>query len=132
MSRGRTGWGRLQDSQFLRFLAIGLLNTLFGYGLFSLLVLSGTAPGVALFVATVVGVLFNYFTTGQLVFAARGIGRLPWFVGVYGLTFLVNLWSLKGLIGTGLPPLAAQAVLLPAITFLTFALNKLFVFRGAP
>ena len=121
---------RLRDIQFLRFLVIGGINTLFGYSLFSLLILVGAVPDIALFAATVVGVLFNYVTTGRLVFAARGFGRLPWFAGVYGLTFLINLWSLRGLISAGLSPLLAQAGLLPVVTILAFALNKLLVFRG--
>lgn len=121
----------MRDHQLLRFLAVGALNTLFGYVMFSLLVLAGVVPGLALFVGTLVGLLFNYFTTGRLVFAARGLGRLPWFVAVYGLTFLVNLWSLQALIATGLSPLLAQAIVLPLVILLTFLLNKLLVFRGA-
>ena len=120
----------MRDHQLLRFLAVGALKTLFGYVMFSLLVLAGVAPGLALFVGTLVGLLFNYFTTGRLVFAARGLGRLPWFVAVYGLTFLVNLWSLRSLIATGLSPLLAQAIVLPLVILLTFLLNKLLVFRG--
>jgi putative flippase GtrA len=124
--------GKLHDRQFVRFLAVGGLNTLFGYGVFSLLVLAGLAPGVALLVATVLGVLFNYFTTGKIVFSAQGLGRLPWFAAVYGLTFLANLWSLKALISAGLSPLLAQAILLPVMVVVTFILNKFLVFRAAP
>src|SRR6195952_1656932 len=102
--------GRVRDHQLLRFLAVGALNTLFGYVMFSLLVLAGIAPGWALFIGTLVGLLFNYFPTGRLVFASRGLGRLPWFVAVYGLTFLGNLWSLRSLIAAGLSPLLAQAI----------------------
>jgi putative flippase GtrA len=123
---------KLRDRQFIRFLAVGGLNTLFGYGVFSLLVLAGLAPGVALLLATLLGVLFNYFTTGRIVFASQGWGRLPGFACVYGLTFLANLWSLKGLIAAGLSPLLAQAILLPVIVVANFALNKFLVFGSAP
>lgn len=122
---------KLRNDQFVWFLAVGGLNTLFGYGVFSLLVLVGLAPGVALLIATMLGVAFNYFTTGRIVFAAKGLGRLPWFIGVYGLTFLINLWSLRFLTSEGLSPFLAQALLLPAIVVTNFALNKLFVFRAA-
>lgn len=124
--------GTLRNRPFARFLAVGLVNTLFGYGVFGALTLAGLAPGLALFIATVLGVLFNYFTTGRVVFAANGFGRLPWFVAVYGLTFLINLWSLRSLTAAGLSPLLAQAILLPIVTILSFLLNKTFVFRGAP
>lgn len=123
---------RLRDRQFIRFLVAGCINTLFGYGVFSLLVLAGLGPDISLLVATVAGVLFNYFTTGKIVFAARGWGRLPWFAAVYSLTFLTNLLSLRGLIAAGMPSLLAQAVLLPVIVVLSFVLNKFLVFRAAP
>jgi putative flippase GtrA len=123
--------GKFLGGQFFRFLVTGVLNTLVGYGLFSFLVLIRLAPGVALLVATVLGVLFNYFTTGRLVFATRGLGRLHWFVAAYGLTFLINLWSLNCLVSAGLSPFLAQALLLPVITGLNFVLNKFFVFRAA-
>lgn len=119
----------LGDRQFLRFLAVGVLNTLFGYGVFSILVLAHLEPGIALAIATIAGVIFNYFTTGRLVFASSGIGQLPRFVAVYGLTFLVNLLALHRLTGAGLSPLLAQAIMLPIMVILTFVLNKLLVFR---
>jgi putative flippase GtrA len=124
--------GKLRGRQFVRFIAVGGLNTMFGYGVFSLLALAGMEAGLALLFATVLGVLFNYFTTGRLVFAAKGLGRLPWFIAVYGLTFLVNLWSLRRLTTAGLSPLQSQAMLLPLITVLAFVLNKLLVFRATP
>jgi putative flippase GtrA len=127
----RIAAGKLRNYQVIRFLAVGALNTLVGYCVFSLLVLAGTAAGLALFMGTVFGLIFNYFTTGRLVFAARGLDRLPQFVAVYGLTFLLNLWSLQILIATGLSPLLAQAIVLPIVITLTFLLNKLLVFRGA-
>jgi putative flippase GtrA len=124
-------WLSPGQRQFARFLFVGLLNTGFGYGVFVLLVLLKLGPGVALFVATALGVLFNYMTTGRLVFAAKGLGRLPYFAAVYGLTFVLNLWSLRFLLSEGLSPILAQAILLPVMVMLNFALNKIFVFRIA-
>ena len=129
MAEGTT-FGPLQ--RLWRYYQAGVINTAFGYGVFSLLVLAGVAPGLALLIATVLGVLFNYFTTGRIVFASQGWGRLPGFALVYGLTFLANLWSLKGLISAGLSPFLAQAILLPVVVIANFALNKFLVFGSAP
>ena len=120
-----------EQRQFVRFLFVGLLNTGFGYGVFVLLVLLKLTAGVALFIATILGVLFNYMTTGRLVFATKGLGRLPYFAAVYGLTFVLNLWSLHFLASEGFPPILAQAILLPLMVALSFMLNKIFVFRIA-
>ena len=117
--------------QFIKFLAVGALNTGIGYGTFALLILMKLRPGLSLFLATTFGVLFNYMTTGRLVFSTKGLGRLPIFAAVYGLTFLLNLWSLRLLLSKGATPFLAQAVLLPLMVILNFALNKIFVFRTA-
>jgi putative flippase GtrA len=114
--------------QFAKFVMVGVLNTAFGYGVFSLLVLLKVDAGISLFASTIMGILFNYMTTGRLVFLARGLGRLPYFVAVYGLTFLFNLWSLKLLLSHGVKPLLAQALLLPVMVVTSFTLNKLLVF----
>jgi putative flippase GtrA len=119
----------LGQRQFVRFLVVGVLNTAVGYGTFVLLVLLKLRPGLSLFMATVLGVLFNYLTTGRLVFAARGLGRLPFFAAVYGLTFVLNLWSLRSLLSAGFSPILAQAILLPLMVILNFVLNKILVFR---
>ena len=123
---------KFRHRHFAKFLAVGIVNTLFGYGVFSLLVLLDVPAGIALFLATVLGVAFNFFTMCRLVFASRGMRRLPHFVAVYGLTFLINLWSLQLLTAAGLSALLAQAILLPVITIFSFALNKLLVFRSMP
>lgn len=120
---------RWKERLFVRFLAVGLLNTLFGYGVFGLLVVAGLAPEVALLIATVLGVLFNFVTTGRMVFASRDWRRLPFFAAIYGITYLVNLAGLRGLMVLGVGPLIAQAILLPLVVLLSFALNKLLVFR---
>jgi putative flippase GtrA len=120
----------LGQRQFVRFLIVGVLNTCVGYGFFVLFTLLKLGPTVALALSYVVGVLFNYMTTGKLVFGARGFGRLPLFVAVYGLTFLFNLWSLRFLLSMGFFQILAQAMLLPLTVILSFALNKIFVFRA--
>src|SRR4051794_16854283 len=55
-------------SQFLTFLAVGILNTAFGYGVFAGLYLLGGSHRVSIVIATGFGVVFNYFTMGRLVF----------------------------------------------------------------
>jgi putative flippase GtrA len=53
-------------TSFVRFLAVGVLNTAFGYALFALLVWAGVwYPAAA---STIGGMIFNFNTTGRLVF----------------------------------------------------------------
>jgi putative flippase GtrA len=115
--------------RFARFLVVGVINTLFGYGVFAALVLARLDSAAALALATVAGVIFNYFTTGKLVFANQGGAMLPRFILAYCLSYGANLAMLKGLERLGVDTLVAQALCLPPTVILSFALLRWFVFR---
>jgi putative flippase GtrA len=115
--------------QVVRFLAVGVLNTAFGYVIFAAGVLAGLPSGIALAIAMVIGVIFNFFTLGRLVFDSRDPTRLPRFVGVYALTYVVNLMLLGLWEGAGVGPLLAQLACLPVTVSLTFVLMRFLVFR---
>ncbi|MBF0561309.1 MAG: GtrA family protein [Alphaproteobacteria bacterium] len=116
--------------QFVRFLLVGAVNTLFGYSGFALLLWLGLHHPQALTLATAVGILFNFGTTGRLVFANQGWHLLPRFFIGYGVAYGVNLTLLNMLVATGLSAYLTQLTLLPAIVVLSFVINKVFVFRS--
>lgn len=117
---------------FVRFLLVGVLNTAFGYAIYLLGLVLGLVPGVALAIATAIGALFNYLTTGRLVFNHAGLARLLPFIAAYVLIYLVNLGALHVLAMLGVPPGVAQAALLPAVAALSFVVFKYAVFGGGP
>jgi len=115
---------------FLRFVAVGLLNTAFGYTVYAALVLAGLHRSAALVVATVPSILFNFRTTGLLVFRSRDNGLLLRFVLVYAMSLGFNAALLEFLCrGMGLGPLTGQAAGLPLVVGLTFLAMREFVFR---
>lgn len=116
-------------SVFFRFLAVGVLNTLFGYGVFSLLVWLGLLPEIALLISTVVGVLFNFTTTGTLVFRNTDRGLFLRFALVYVSIYLLNAGALRGLLWLGMSPFLGQATIVPFSVVLTFLAMRRFVFR---
>jgi len=118
--------------QFAKFLAVGLLNTLFGYTVFAGLVLAGLAPMPALVITYVVGILFNYFTTGRFVFGHAGAGALLRFIAAYGVIYLFNVALYRAVEAMGAGPLLAQALCLPVVAVFSFVLFKFRVFRDPP
>ena len=118
--------------RFVSFLAVGGLNTAFGYGAFALLILVGARAGTALAGATIVGVLFNFNTVGRLVFRSRDPGLLPRFLAVYAVQFAINLLALRALGRAGLSPLLAQLALVLPLALLSFVAMRRFVFRATP
>lgn len=115
--------------RFLRFVAVGVLNTAFGYGVFALAWWLTRNQDLSVVVATMVGVVFNYFTTARLVFASRGFGALLPFIAGYAVVMLVNIALLRVLTGLGLHALAGQLICLPVSVVLAYAINAFVVFR---
>jgi putative flippase GtrA len=64
----RLDFNKLLDLKIIKFLIAGVLNTLFGYFIYAVLLVIKTPYLAALFVATVAGVVFNYFSFGRIVF----------------------------------------------------------------
>ena len=117
------------ERQFIRFLAVGVLNSLFGYGCFALLVYLGMHYAASLFFATVAGVLFNFKTTGFLVFNSRD-NRLIWgFVATYIAVYVINVMCLKALTVVGVDVYYGGAALVLPMAILAYFLNKRFVFN---
>lgn len=117
-------------NQFFRFLVVGVGNTAFGYGAYLVCLWIGIPYLAAAVISTVLGVVFNFFTTGTIVFRNAAFGRIFGFFAVYGVALAVNLVLLTGLVNAGVSKALAQALVLPVIVLLSFLLNKFLVFRG--
>jgi putative flippase GtrA len=118
----------LARHRFLRFLVVGGMNTAFGYACFAALVWAGLHYTLALLLATIAGVLFNFKTTGALVFGSSDT-RLLWrFIAVYAVVYTANLAALALLQAAGIHALTAQALLVLPIAVASYLLNRHFVF----
>jgi putative flippase GtrA len=117
------------SAQIVRFVAVGLINTVVGYSLYALFIYIGFGYVYALGIATVLGVLFNFQTIGRVVFESHDARLLFKFIAAYAMVFFVNLVLIKYLVIFGLSAYVAGAVALLPATVLSFVLNKYFVFK---
>jgi putative flippase GtrA len=124
-------WWIDEARRIARFIAVGIMNTAFAYAVFALLVLAGLRPQPSLLIATVLGVAFNFFSFGKLVFSRKSTpGAAGRFVVVYLVSYGMNASLLEVLIARmGLLPLVAQLICLPAVVALNYVLMRTFVFR---
>lgn len=83
--------------RFARFVVVGGLNTGFGYACYALLLWLGVPLELSLLGATVLGLFFNFLTTGRLVFAdARG-SLLPRFIAAYLIAWAIGSFAARAL-----------------------------------
>jgi len=121
------------SATFLRFLATGVLNAAFGYGLYAVFVLTGMPYLPALALATALGICFNFVTFGRLAFrAALSRAIFARFLAGYGLSLAFNmtlLWLLRE--RAGLDPYTAQLICLPPTVLVTYLILNRWVYRLA-
>ena len=121
---------RARIAEILRFGVAGLVNTAFGFGVYASLVLAGLPVFLALLLATVAGVFFNFLTYGGYAFRQLAARRLPRFLVAYGGIYAFNLALLEGLRAfTALGPIAAQLACLAVVTPTAYLVLKKAVFR---
>jgi len=113
----------------VRFFIVSGINTVFGYGLFALLVYLGLNYILASLFATITGILFNFKTIGLIVFRTHNNALIFRFFGVYGITYLFNVTGLTLFKWAGIVPYTGGAILVVPIGCLGFLLNKTFVFK---
>ena len=116
--------------QFLRFLAVGGINTAFGYGVFALFIWIGLHYVLAALLGEICGILFNFKTTGTIVFGSKDNRLIFRFFGVYLFAYLLRVGLLRAFKYFGVGPLVAAAVILLPISLLVYLLQRRFVFSA--
>jgi len=115
--------------RILRFLAVGGLNTAFGYACYAGFLLIGLPVGWSVAGSTIVGMVFNFFSYGALVFGGASGSRLQRFLAFYVGLGVMNYLLLRLAMTFGPGPLLAQAFLLPALALMGYLGMRNWVFR---
>lgn len=114
---------------FTRFVAIGCLNTLVGFIVFSFFIKIGLYYSAAVLIGIAICALFNFFSYSNWVFYNNNPKLLIKFIAVYAILYGANVALLHLLLIWVINIYVAQAILLFPLVLLTYVLNKNFVFR---
>lgn len=124
---------KLLNASFIKFLFVAAMNTCFGYLMFITCVYLLKNEYVAVVVATVIAVLFNYNTYGRIVFKSKDHSKIYRFFGVYLFIMGMQMLLLKALAFLGLAnPYIAGGILTLPMAGVSFLLMRKFVFNTAP
>lgn len=122
---------KIPDPRIIRFLSVGVLNTVFGYAIYAVLIFVNVPYLIALFAATAAGVIFNYFSFGRMVFHGHGgwfvFGK---FVIAYAVIYGINAMLLKALTRDFLlSPYVGQIICIPLSVLLSWLLMTYWVYK---
>ena len=122
---------KLYEIQFIRFLIIGGLNTLFGYSIYAFFIFIGIRYYFAILFSTLLGVLFNFTTIGKLVFQTNRLNfkLLLKFVGVYSINYGLNTLGVFILLKFINNEYLAGLILILPVSIIIYLINKKLVFN---
>ncbi len=116
--------------KFVRFLFVGALNTLFSLSIYWILVFFGVHYSLAVFISNMLGILFNYKTTGKLVFESDSNKLIFKFIAVYLFTYCLSVGGIKLLLIIGVDKYLAAVIIAAPMAVISFFLMKRFVFKN--
>lgn len=114
--------------RFVRFIAIGAVNTAVGFGIYASLVLAFASVPWALAGSNIFGMVFNFFTTGRYVFHNNSLRKLPAFALSYALLYCVNVAAINTLLHVISNKVVTQALLVLPMALISYLLLKAVVF----
>ena len=118
------------EPKIVKFITVGVLNTLFGYATYAMFLYWGVSYLVALLLATIVSVIFNYLNFGKFVFYGRhNLMDFCKFVVVYAVIFGLNAAGLEVLTNDFLvSPYVGQVICILPSALLSWLLMNYWVF----
>ncbi len=117
------------NRRFGVYILVGILNTIFGYSAFALFIFLQLHYALAVFLATLLGIMFNFKTIGTLVFKNNNNKLFAKFIGVYVVTYFLNVLSLSLFNKFNFNLYLAGLILIIPMAFVSFILNNAFVFK---
>ena len=128
-SSGWIGGLARRHDRFGKFVAVGCINAVVSYSVFTLALLATYDDNVSVVITWCVGIVFNFFSTGRYVFGNRDFRRAIPFVLSYGISMVVNIALIDAFLKLGYSGLVAQALCLPVVVLVSYVLNAKLVFR---
>ena len=118
----------MQDPIVIRFILTGVLNTIFGYIVYAALLRFNLHYALAAWFALIIGVVFNFFTFGRLVFRTSLSGRFTRFLMAYVAMYFVYVGTIRICLACGIGTYIGGLIAIGPVGISSFVLNRVFVF----
>lgn len=115
-------------SQYFKFLIIGGINTLFGYIVLTFFLWLQLPHSLAFLIGTLIGIIFNFFTTGRLVFKSSNNKLFFRFILGYLFLYVLNLSLFKGFLFLIPNQYLASFFSTALVSIPAYFVNKKFIF----
>ena len=116
-------------TKLYKYLIVGGVNTVFGYSVYAIFIFFGFHYSLAVLMAVIISVLFNFQSYGRLVFKNHSWYFLSKYITVYIIIYFVNLILLLifDLLVSNL--YISGLMCTPFMAYLGYLLNKRYVWK---
>ncbi len=122
------GW--FAQHQSLRFVVVGIVNTVFGYGMYALFLFVGLPVAFASLFSLLIGIAFSFATQGAMVFGNSSDGAFIRFVAIWLVIYGAYLATVFIAQHFGLNSYLGGIVATPVVALMSYYLQRQFVFRN--
>jgi putative flippase GtrA len=119
---------RCVQRRWVKYLLVGGINTLFGYGVYALLLWAGLHYTLATLFSTALGIIFNFKTYGIIVFKNKSNALIFRYAVVYGVLYAASNGWIFLLEQLGVTPYISGMIWLAPNALLGFLMSKKFVY----
>jgi putative flippase GtrA len=121
--------GSLTKNQYIRFIITGIINTIFGYSIFSLFIFMAFEYKMAIAISTIAGILFNYNSFKRIVFNNSDSGGLIRFTLIALCIYFLNIQGVAIFLSYGFNIHTSFVLIFLPTTIINYLLLKFFVFK---
>jgi putative flippase GtrA len=114
--------------RFIKFILVGLVNTLVGYLIFFGLISVGLHYAIASLLGTILGVLFNFYSISKVVYNSFNYLYIFRFLLVYIFVYLLNISLIYLLMSKNLDVMISGFISIVVVSILTYFLLNKFVY----
>lgn len=117
------------DYRIIRFFLSGVVNSIFGFAVYSFFIFIGLDPSISVSLSMIIGVFFNYQTIKTFVFSDAHGSRLMPFLASYLVVLLISILCLKILDHYEFNRYLAGLIVSLPMAGLSYILQRKFVFK---
>lgn len=125
---------KLLNDKRIRFLFVGGINTVVGYGAYALFIAAGLNPYLATTCSTIIGVINSYFWNKYFTFKQpkKSLSEIIRFVLVYAVSYAANLGLVYIFVDMmGMNSYVSGAVCLFVVTIVSYVGHNFFSFKAS-
>lgn len=119
------------DEKLIKYLMVGILNTIVGFGIIFGLMLLGVSPEISNISGYAVGIIFSYFMNKFFTFKSKTKNKIEFikFIISMLIAYILNFTTLKICLNLGINPYICQILSNIIYTASGFLISKFWVFK---